>query len=196
VDGGRFDGLTKVLTGAVEPTSRRRALSVLASGALCTVLGRFGLQDAAAKCKAAGSGCTKRKQCCSKNCCTNPGAAQGGCIEKTDRCCSFGGFCRDNRVCCAPNSHDPFGTCCPANAPNCCLPEVKAAGGPGCCSVGFPVCCPPIPAQPDFPNGYCCRRGATCCSTGCCPVTATAAANEADLTKAVPGREAQPTVHR
>jgi hypothetical protein len=196
MDGGRFDGLTKSLTGAVEPTSRRRALSVLASGALCTALGRLGRQDAAAACKQPGSGCTKRKQCCSKNCCTDQGAAQGACIAKTDRCCSFGGFCTDNRVCCAPNSHEPFGTCCPADGPNCCLPEVKDAGHAGCCSVGFPVCCPPIPEQPSFPNGYCCRRGATCCAAGCCPVTATAAANASDLTKVTPGRKSRPTVQR
>jgi hypothetical protein len=196
MDGGRFDGLTKILTGAMEPTSRRRALSVLASGALCTALGRLGLRDAAAACKQPGSDCTKGKQCCSKNCCTDQGAAQGACIAKTDRCCSFGGFCTDNRVCCAPNSHEPFGTCCPAAGPNCCLPEVKEAGHAGCCSVGFPVCCPPIPEQPDFPNGYCCRRGTTCCNAGCCPVTATAAANASDLTKAVPGRKARPTVQR
>src|SRR5215212_4926062 len=190
MDGGRFDGLTKVLTGAVEPTSRRRALSVLASGALCTALGRLGLQEAAAACKSAGGGCTKGKQCCSRNCCKNQGSDQGACIAKTDRCCSFGGFCANNGSCCAPNADEPFGTCCPATFPNCCLPEVRAADGPGCCSVGFPVCCPPNPGL-NLPNGYCCRRGATCCAsgTGCCPVTAKAAADESDLKKAAPGRK-------
>jgi hypothetical protein len=195
MDGGRFDGLTKILTGAMEPTSRRRALSVLASGALCAALGRLGLQDAAAKCKAAESACAKRKQCCSRNWCIAQGAAEGTCLSKTDTCCSFGGFCTDNRVCCAPNSEEPFGTCCQSDFPNCCLPGVRAAGGPGCCGVGFPVCCPPNPLHAD---GYCCRRGAKCCNTGtgCCPVPAIAAANESDLTKAAPGRTARPTVQR
>jgi hypothetical protein len=195
VDGRRFDGLTKVVTGAMEPTSRRRALRVLASGPLCTALGRLGLQDAAAKCKSAGSDCAKRKQCCSRNCCITQGADQGTCIAKTDRCCSFGAFCRDNGSCCTPNAEEPFGTCCPADFPNCCLPQVRDADGPGCCSVGFPVCCPPNAIEAD---GYCCRRGATCCNTGtgCCAVTATAAANESNRTKAAPGRKAQPTDHR
>ena len=196
MDGGRFDGLTKFFTGAVEPTTRRRALSVLASGALCTALGRLGLQDAAAACKKLGSTCSNRKQCCSRNCCKEQGADRGTCRSQTDRCCSFGAFCTNNSFCCAPNAAEPFGTCCPTDFPNCCLPEVKDAGHGGCCAVGFPVCCPPIPAQPDFPNGYCCRRGATCCATGCCPVTPTAVANEVDLTKAAPGRKAQPTVLR
>jgi hypothetical protein len=195
MDGGRFDGLTKVLTGAAEPTSRRRALGVLASGALCTALGHLGLQDAAAACKKPGSGCKKGNQCCSRNCCKPQGADQGTCLSKTDRCCSFGGFCRNNSFCCAPNSEEPFGTCCPTDFPNCCLPAVKAAGHPGCCQVGFPVCCPPNALEPD---GYCCRRGATCCNTGtgCCPVTATIAATQSDLTEAAPGHKARPTVHR
>ena len=41
MDGGRFDGLTKVLARAAEPTSRRRTLKVLAGGVLCTALGRL-----------------------------------------------------------------------------------------------------------------------------------------------------------
>ena len=190
MDGGRFDGLTKVLARAAEPTSRRRTLKVLAGGVLCTALGlRSGLQVGATGCKSAGSRCTNRNQCCSRKCCKEQGADQGTCRSRNDRCCSFGGFCTNNRACCAPNSHEPFGTCCPADFPNCCLPEVKDAGHGGCCFVGFPVCCPPIPEQPDFPNGYCCRRGATCCATGCCPVTPTAAANDADLTKVAPGQQ-------
>src|SRR4051812_31302878 len=120
MDGGRFDGLTKVLTGAVEPTSRRRALSVLASGALCTALGRLGRQDAAAACTKAGSVCKKGNQCCSRKCCKDDqGGSKGTCLAKTDRCCAFGAFCTDNRVCCAPNAHDPFGKCCPTDFPNC-----------------------------------------------------------------------------
>jgi hypothetical protein len=195
MDGGRFDGLTKILTGAMEPTSRRRALSVLASGALCTALGRLGRQDAAAACRAPESDCSKRKQCCSGKCCKEQGSNLGLCGTRTSRCCSFGGFCDDNNACCTPNSEEPFGSCCPSDFPNCCLPEVKDAGHPGCCQVGFPVCCPPNALGP---NGYCCRRGATCCATGtgCCPATATAAANVADLTKAAPSHKAQPTVHR
>jgi len=196
MDSGGFDGLTKVLTGAVAPTSRRRAFRVLGSGALCTALGRLGLHDAAAACKKAESGCAKGKQCCSRKCCKQQGADQGFCLSKTDRCCSFGAFCTDNGFCCAPNSHEPDGSCCSTAFPNCCLPEVKDAGHPGCCGVGFPVCCPPIPEQPTFPNGYCCRLGLSCCPTGCCSDSAKAAANESNLTKATPGRKAQPTVHR
>jgi hypothetical protein len=196
VVGGRFDEVTKVLTGAAGPTSRRRALSVLASGALCTALGHLGLQDAAAVCKRAESRCARAMECCSGKCCKEQGASNGFCVSRTSRCCSFGGFCRNNGHCCAPNAEEPFGTCCRTAFPNCCLPEVRDADGPGCCAVGFPVCCPPIAEQPDFPNGYCCRRGATCCATGCCPDPATAAANGSDLTKAAPGRNAQPTVHR
>ena len=196
MDGGRFDGLTKILTGAGEPASRRRALSVLASGALCAALGRLGRQDAAAACKQRAPVAPRASSVVARTAVRTKGLHQGACIAKTSRCCSFGGFCTDNRVCCAPNSHEPFGTCCPADGPNCCLPEVKDAGHAGCCSVGFPVCCPPIPEQPDFPNGYCCRRGATCCAAGCCPVSATAAANASDLTKATPGRKARPTVQR
>jgi hypothetical protein len=60
VDNATFDGLTRSL---VERPSRRGVAKALAGGALAAVLGRLGLEEAAA-CVSTGRRCGKGKKCC------------------------------------------------------------------------------------------------------------------------------------
>jgi len=60
VDNATFDGLTRSL---VERTSRRGVTKALAGGALAAVLGRLGLEEAAA-CVSTGRRCGNGKKCC------------------------------------------------------------------------------------------------------------------------------------
>lgn len=109
-----------------------------------------------------------------------------GCSLDGSRCCvTRSGFCSQDCDCCgtdvcrdslcqSPETPEvcdstdytvicPYrDSCCRPEAPYCCFSR------PGCCAKGFPYCCPPTPTLPDYPEGYCCRAGTACCSTGCC----------------------------
>jgi hypothetical protein len=65
VDNVTFDGLTRSL---VKGTSRRGVARVLVGGALAAVLGRLGLDEAAA-CVTTGRRCGKGKKCCNGAAC-------------------------------------------------------------------------------------------------------------------------------
>src|SRR5687768_11858597 len=77
MDGNRFDELTRAVAG-----SRRGLLRGLAAAAGAAALGRFGLREAEAACRAYGRACTGPTQCCS-------GACSGGactCADGTSPC--------------------------------------------------------------------------------------------------------------
>ena len=94
MDGRTFDRFTKNVGGGLG--SRRTALKLLGSGAICAALGRLGLEETAAgrRCLSRGRWCDGNRECCSRRCCPPlPSHA-----FRTNRC--------------APDGH----RCCPAEA--------------------------------------------------------------------------------
>jgi len=109
-----------------------------------------------------------------------------GCDLSGDRCCAATGrACGADCDCCGTDlcragQCEPPATsascdwagpsvacgagCCNIVNPYCCIDGSVA----GCCGKGYPNCCPPIPEVPQFPEGYCCALGFSCCPSGCC----------------------------
>ena len=105
MDAQRFDRFTRQL---VARSSRRRALTALASGVLGTALGLGGLDDAAARtCRKRLQACTRRSQCCGRDvrCATSHGAGDNTC------CGGPGATCRSDLTCCIPLLCNADGRC-------------------------------------------------------------------------------------
>lgn len=156
MDDRRFDAITKRLAST---GSRRAALRLTGGGALAALLGRLGLEGAAAACVAAGKNCDKGEKCCAGAAC------KGGKCKCKEGLKDCGKTCRQ---CCGP-ADCPSGVCtegrcgdasCSDNVKNgtetdtdCGGSCAKCADGKGCAGNG------------DCGTGFC--SGGTCRTPTC-----------------------------
>lgn len=151
MDGNRFDGLVKGLSG--DGLGRRNVLKAVAGGALGFAVGRAAVDDADAKkrCKKDFVTCpTKPSKCCSGECC-EPIVGQGSdqfCRPKDGVCCDIaegGGSCPNSAPqCCSIGPRQPVGLCVPGDATCCTIDSGGgwcAAGETCCVDNDVPSCC-------------------------------------------------------
>lgn len=107
--------------------------------------------------------CAPGLECCDGQCVNTQTTAAncGGCGVNCGSGSCLQGHCQ-----CPPGSNCGAGCCSDPTHPVC-LPASWMPGGGGCCPPGSVSVCPPT-GDPNYPNGYCCAPGTTCCSTGCC----------------------------
>jgi hypothetical protein len=179
-----FDTLIRSVVGE---HSRRRLATLLGGGALAAVLGRLGLDEAAAKCAEPGKKCGDGKKCCKgakckrgKCKCASGGVPCGGACCVAGQVC-IGGVCLE-----CPNGQQPCGTTCCQAGETCangqCRPAVTCPSGQTDCGG---VC---VDLRSDEANCGACGRacgpeeecvgGGTCscrfphveCGNACCPL--------------------------
>ena len=183
MDSGQFDGLTRALATR---SSRRQAMTMLASGAVAGLLALFERRGVAAddECNPLAKKCRKSAQCCSGTCVAGACGCPGGRTLCNGRCvpACVGGGSRDPTTCacsCPPGSESVSTENGPVCLPTC--PAGSARCGADCvafCSPGVPhpgacdACvCPPGGLQCTLGTGYpnsdtCCAADQECCRLG------------------------------
>ena len=171
MDADRFDSLVRTLGS----TTRRRALPLLAGGALGSLWALLRREDASAACRGVGKPCTRSGQCC-----TGARCKGGRCKCKAihfkcgTSCCLDGASCVSllGALVCLPGIKQPGDQCDP-DQPGECASGVCGAGMPGSapfcrvadCQATQHLC----DAHEDCCTGGCWEASAECgSSTRCC----------------------------